>query len=239
MSSAFEGLFEFLIQVPREVEGQCFGPAARFEVFAAATKGTCGMKLGVEKSDPSFHAFAVDANEALEFGGIMHCPLRFGSRGDGNAVCFEFLPHVGARPIRIVSDQVTAKLRAQQTVQTLDVVPVAWHMRQERHAASRCKNQMLPHAVIVAIQRGTVAVADQAAHALFAARSHGPANIYRMGVDNIKRGRPSPANSQSAWHSCCSKGVSRARRSAKFCRDKRRGKSSRMVGFHSSHWWNA
>jgi len=91
------------------------------------------------------------------------------------------------------------------------------------------ENQVFPNAVKPPFVRRTVAFSGQAAQALFLAGANRAANVYGVWVDEKKGGRPQSPDSLRTRVSLWVSGVSRARRSAKFWRDKRLGKSERIA----------
>lgn len=118
--------------------------------------------------------------------------------------------------IGTIAQERTLEGRFQESVEAVDIVPVAGDGELEGNASFGGEDQVFADAVEVCFQRGAVACSGQAAETLAGLGANELADVDRVGVDDEKGGWPSPPNAQKAWHNCCMSGVSRARRSANF-----------------------
>ena len=211
-----------------------FGPSPSFVRPAAPAQGSPGMKLTVKETYPSLHLSPPLPEKRLFFRRILHLPVRSRRGGHGDTLFRKLLPLLGPRPVGVVSEEMSPEDRFQQAIQSLTVVTVSRHLKNESDAAARREYEMFPNPVKPAFQGSAVSAPNKSGQTLLLPGSHRTTDIYGVGVDNEKGGSPSPSSVQNARERCCISGVRIARRSAQFWRERRRGKSDRMVSFDSN-----
>ena len=207
-------------------------------MLGATAEGSPRVKLNVEKPDAALDAPPALLEELLGSGRVLELPVGAALGHDRDALGFELLPHGLPGPISVVSEELALKGGFQERIKPLAVVALAGDLLQEGEASLRCENQVLPHPMKIALEGSTVAGPGQATQAaVFLTGTDGPADVYRVGVDNEKGGAPSPASSQKAPQSRCMRGARSALRSAKLGLESRRGNSFWMIRLVESHWW--
>lgn len=211
-----------------------FGPAAGQKMAVAAVERAPGSKLFIKECDVALDGAAADVQPLAQVFRTRSFGVGFLCRMRANAMRLEFYIHGWVRLIGAVTQERALESRVQQRIQAIDIVLVARHVLHIGHKTLRRNDQVFTHAVEIAVLGCAVPCARQAAEAFLARRPHQRADVDGMGVDDEKGGWPSPPNAQNACVSRWSSGVSRARRSANFCREGKWGKSARMVALTAS-----
>ncbi len=223
------------VDMTRCVVSEGLAPASGLVMFAAPAEGAHSIELAIEQADAPFDRSTPLLEEGFFLGRVLKLPALFGGGGDRDALLFQLRAAGIGRPIRIITEEPTLEIRLQERVKALNVVAVAGKLESESDTASRRKDQMLSNTVEPALQRCAVTGPGKAGEPLLPSRPDRAADIDRMGVDDEKGGVSSSSILQKTDVSFFMRGVSRARRSAQFCLESRRGNRESMTGCLFSH----
>jgi len=204
-------------------------------MLLAATEGSTCVELFVEQPDAPLDSATPFVEKFLllrRVDGLL--PVAACRRDNLDAILEQGLALLGIRPIAVVRQKAAGERRREERIQPLRVVAVAGNLKNEGDAAPGREDQVLTNPVKPTLQRRAITSTGQAVQALLLACTDRAADIDRMGVDDEKGGASSPSRVQKAELSRSIRGVNKARRSAQFGRDKRRGNNSHITGFFSN-----
>jgi len=221
----------FCVDMPGDVVSEHFEPSTGHVMFGTSASCPVGVKLLVEQADQAIQVLAISMDHLGDIRRMHKMGASSSGRRDRDATLFEEGAHFAMGPEGVVRQQVALKRGFQEGVKAIDIVAVSGQLQDEVKQAVRGGDQVFPDSTIAARKCTAVALLRQAAQADFAVspRPNGPTDVYGMRIDGEKGGWPSPANAQSAPQSRSISGVSKARRSAKFGRESRRGKRDFIV----------
>lgn len=193
------------------------------------------MELAIEKTDAAFDRTAPLFEKCFFLCRILKFPASLGRGSDRDAFLGKLSAAFVVWPVRVVSEEPALEFSLQESVKALDVVAIARDLKREGDAPTRSEDQVLSNPMEPAFQGCAVTRPGKAGEPLLLSRPDWPADIDRMGVDDEKGGSSSSSIMQKTEVSFRRSGVRRARRSAQFCLESRRGKSETMTGCLFSH----
>ena len=219
-----------------EVEGQDLAPAAGVMVSGATAEGAVAMEVLVEEAELAVEQMAIGVNPGRHLERILEVPAGVGADQDLQPLLGQLLSRGGGGLIGRIPQEESAEGGLEQGIEALDIMAVAGQLEDEGNPAAGGEEDMLADATKPAAQGRTAADGGQPAEA---ARGVGlarrPADVYGMGIDDEKGGGPPSRAVEKKLERRSNSGWSRARRSAKFWRESRRGKRAVMVGLVASH----